>query len=126
MVRTNSVNGVNKFSFETFGYEKEDKINYKKTLNQINEKLSYYDYIFLIRIDEEYEGKKIKACYHYYLFPSKIFRIEGIEEMNIEEYRKKSSISTTYWSFQGYKNFYFKYTNELMILGDVCRPFINC
>ena len=70
--------------------------------------------------------KKIKACYHYYLFPSKIFRIEGIEEMNIEEYRKKSSISATYWSFQGYKNFYFKYTNELMILGDVCRPFINC
>ena len=61
LVRTNSVNGVNKFSFETFGYEKEDKINYKKTLNQINEKISYYDYIFLIRIDEEYEGKKNKS-----------------------------------------------------------------
>ena len=88
LVRTNSIRGVNKFSFKTFGYEKEDEIDCKKTLNEINEKLSCYDYIFLIRIAEEYEGKRIRACYHYYLFPSEIFRIKGIEEMNVEEYKK--------------------------------------
>ena len=106
--------------------KKRMKLIIKKTLNEVNEKISYYDYIFLIRIDEEYKGRKIRACYHYYLFPAEIFKIKGIEEMNFEECRKKSSISTAYWSFQGYKSFYFKYTKELMILTDIGPPFVNC
>ena len=34
LVRTNSINGVNKFSFKTFGYEKEDEIDYKKNFKR--------------------------------------------------------------------------------------------
>ena len=126
LVRTNSINGANKISFKGFAYEKEDNIDCKEMLKKINEKLSYYDYIFLIRVAEEYEGKKIKVCYHYYLFPSKFFIIKGIEEMDIAKYKRKASYSSDYWSFGSFNNFYFKYNEELMNSSGIWPPFVNC
>ena len=126
LVRTNSINGTNKFSFIAFPYKKEDNINYNEVLNTVNEKLDYYDYIFLIRITEEYREKKVRACYHYYLFPSKNFRIKGIEEMDIEKHKKKSSFSSAYWTLSAYNSFYFRYNEELLDSNDIYPPFVNC
>ena len=126
LVRTNSINGANKISFKGFAYEKEDNIDFKEMLKIINEELSYYDYIFLIRIAEEYKEKKIKVCYHYYLFSSESFIIKGIEEMDIAKYRKKTSYSSAYWSLGSFNNFYFKYNEELMNSSGIWPPFVNC
>ena len=126
LVRTNSINGANKISFKGFAYEKEDNIDCKEMLKIINEELSYYDYIFLIRIAEEYKEKKIKVCYHYYLFSSESFIIKGIEEMDIAKYRKRTSYSSAYWSLGSFNNFYFKYNEELMNSSGIWPPFVNC
>ena len=126
LVRTNSINGANKISFKGFAYEKEDNIDCKEMLKIINEELSYYDYIFLIRIAEEYEEKKIKVCYHYYLFSSESFIIKGIEEMDIAKHRKRTSYSSAYWTLGSFNNFYFKYSEELMNSSGIWPPFVNC
>ena len=126
LVRTNSINGANKISFMGFAYEKEENIDCKEMLKIINEKLSHYDYIFLIRIAEEYKGKKIKVCYHYYLFSTESFFIKEIEEMDITKYKRKASYSSYYWSLGSFNNFYFKYNEELMNSSGIWPPFVNC
>ena len=93
---------------------------------QINEKLSYYDYIFLIRIEEEETKEKTKACYHYYFFPAKVFKIDEIETIDFNKYKKKSSLSSKYWTFSCFTDFYFKYDDELLDIFYLCDPFVNC
>ena len=129
LVRTNSINIRNTYniSFETFGYEREDEINFSNVMNVINNKLDYYDYIFLIRIEEEEDNEdQIKACYHYYLFPTEIFKIEKVERINFNNHRRKASLSSKYWTFQNYNSFYLKHNDELLRLYNFCPSYINC
>ena len=93
LTRTNSVGNSKNITFESFKYEKEDKIDFKNTINVINEKLNFYDYIFLIRIEEEEDkDDKLKACYYYYLFPTENFKIKEVNKINFDNYKKKSLI----------------------------------
>ena len=129
LVRTNSINMRNTFniSFESFRYEKEDDIDFSYVMNVINNKLDYYDYIFLIRIEEEEdEEDKLKACYYYYLFPTEIFKISEIEKINFNKHRKRASLSSRYWTFLNYNSFCLKYNDELLRLYNICPSYINC
>ena len=60
LVRTSTTKYCNHICFDSFKYEREDKINFKEVMYKINRKLDFHDYIFLIRIDEEYKEKKSK------------------------------------------------------------------
>ena len=126
LVRTSAIGYVNNITFESFKYEREDEIDYVNVINTVNDKLDFYDYIFLIRIGEEYEEEKTKACYYYYLFPTKIFKIEGVEKMNFKNYKKKSSLSSKYWTFRSFNNFYLKYNKDLLNTYEICSPYNNC
>ena len=128
LVRTNSISFKNMFniSFETFRYEKEDDIGFCNVFNVINDKLDYYDYIFLIRIEEEDDEDKLKACYYYYLFPTEIFKISEIEKINFNKHRKRASLSSRYWTFRSYNSFYLKYNDELLRLYNIFPFYINC
>ena len=77
LIRTNSIS--NKFiTFKSFKYEKEDQIDFTNLKEEINNDLDNFDYLFLIRIEEEYneEFDELKVCYYYYLFSSKYFKIK--------------------------------------------------
>ena len=77
LIRTNSI--TNRYiKFKTFKYEKHDQIDFSNLKNKINNDLNNFDYLFLIRTEEEYneEFDELKVCYNYYLFPSKYFRIK--------------------------------------------------
>ena len=129
LTRTNSItnNSAYNISFKSFGYEKEDKINFANVMNVVNDKLDYYHYIFLIRIEEEENDEdQIKACYHYYLFPAEIFKIEKVEKINFNKHKKKSSLSSKYWIFHSFNSFYLKYNDDLLKLYNFCPSYINC
>ena len=77
LIRTNSIS--NKFiSFKKFKYKKHDHIDFSNLKEKINNDLDNFDYLFLIRIEEEYieEFDELKVCYHYYLFPSEYLKIK--------------------------------------------------
>ena len=77
LIKTNSI--TNRFiKFKTFKYEKHNQIDFSNLKEKINNDLDNFDYLFFIRIEEEYneEFDELKVCYHYYLFPSEYFKIK--------------------------------------------------
>ena len=121
LLRTTSIS--NKFiNFKNFKYEKEDQIDFSNLKEKINHDLNNFNYLFLIRIEEEYneEFDKLKVCYHYYLFPSKYFKIkENFPFLN------KTSFSGVRWIFKSYRDFCFKYDEEDLISFNICSPYIS-
>ena len=121
LLRTTSIS--NKFiNFKYFSYKKHDVIDFSNLKEKINNDLDNFDYLFLIRIEEEYneEFDKLKVCYYYYLFPSKYFRIkENFPLLN------KTSFSGVRWIFRSYREFCFKYDLESLISFNICSPYIS-
>ena len=121
LIRTNSIS--NRFiTFKSFKYEKEDQIDFTNLKEEINNELDNIDYLFLIRIEEEYneEFNELKVCYNYYLFPSEYFKIkENFPFLN------HSSISGVRWVFKSYRDFCFKYDEESLISFNICYPYIS-
>ena len=121
LIRTNSIS--NRFiNFKSFKYEKEDQIDFTNLKEEINNELDNINYLFLIRIEEEYneEFDKLKVCYHYYLFPSKYFRVkENFPLLN------KTSFSGVRWIFKSYRDFCFKYDLDSLISFNICSPYIS-
>ena len=109
-------------SFKNFKYEKQDQIDFSNLKEKINNDLDNFDYFFIIRIEEEFneEFDELKVCYHYYLFPSKYFKIkENFPFLN------NSSFSGHRWQFKSYKDFYFKYDIDSLISFNICSPYIS-
>ena len=121
LLRTTSIS--NRFiNFKNFKYEKYDQIDFSNLKEKINKYLDNFDYLFLIRTEEEYneEFDELKVCYHYYLFPSEYFKIkENFPFLN------NSSISGVRWLFRNYKDFYFKYDLDSLISFNICSPYIS-
>ena len=121
LLRTTSIS--NRFiNFKNFKYEKQDQIDFSNLKEKINNDLDNFDYFFIIRIEEEYneEFDELKACYHYYLFPSKYFRIkENFPFLN------NSSVSGINWLLKNYKDFCFKYDLDSLISFNICSPYIS-
>ena len=121
LIRTNSIINKKNF-FKAFKYEKQDQIDFSNLKNKINHDLDNLDYLFLIRIEEEYneEFNELKVCYNYYLFPSNYFRIkENFPFLN------KTSFSGINWLLRNYKDFCFKYDLESLISFNICPPYIS-
>ena len=121
LIRTNSITNKN-IKFKTFKYEKQDQIDFSKLKDKINYYLDNFDYLFLIRIEEEYneEFDELKVCYHYYLFPSEYFKIkENFPFLN------NSSLSGVRWLFRSYREFCFKYNVDSLISFNICSPYIS-
>ena len=109
-------------NFKNFKYEKEDQIDFSNLKENINHDLNNFDYFFIIRIKEEYneELDELKICYHYYLFPSKYFRIkENFPFLN------RASFSGVNWTFRSYREFCFKYDIDSLISFNICPPYIS-
>ena len=121
LLRTTSIS--NKFiNFKTLKYERQDEIDFSNLKEKINHDLNNFNYLFLIRIEEEYneESDELKVCYHYYLFPSKYFKIkENFPFLN------KTSFSGKRWIFKSYRDFCFKYDEEDLIKFNICHPYIS-
>ena len=121
LLRTTSIS--NRFiNFKYFSYKKHNQIDFFNLKEEINNDLDIFDYLFLIRIEEEYneEFDKLKVCYHYYLFPSKCFRIkENFPLLN------KTSFSGVRWIFRSYREFCFKYNLDSLISFNICSPYIS-
>ena len=121
LIKTNSIS--NRYiKFKTFKYEREDQIDFSNLKEQINNELNTFNYLFLIRIEEDYneELDELKVCYNYYLFPSKHFKIkENFPFLN------RSSFSGVNWAFRNYSEFCFKYNLEDLISFNICSPYIS-
>ena len=121
LIRTNSI--TNRcIKFKTFKYEKHDQIDFSNLKEKINNDLDNFDYLFLIRIEEEYneEFDELKVCYHYYLFSSKYFKIkENFPFLN------NSSFNGVRWLFRDYKEFCFKYDLDSLISFNICSPYVS-
>ena len=121
IIRT--VSTTNKYiKFKTFKYEKQDEIDFSNLKENINHDLNNFNYLFLIRIEEDYneELDELKVCYHYYLFPSEHFKIkENFPFLN------RSSFSGVNWMFRNYNEFCFKYNLESLISFNICSPYIS-
>ena len=121
LIRTNSI--TNRYiKFKTFKYEKHDQIDFSNLKEKINNDLDNFDYLFLIRIEEEYneEFDELKVCYHYYLFPSEYFKIK-----ENSPFLNNSSFSGVRWLFRDYKEFCFKYDVDSLLSFNVCSPYIS-
>ena len=121
LIRTNSI--TNRIiTFKSFKYEKQEQIDFSNLKNKINNDLDNFDYLFLIRIEEEYneEFDKLKVCYNYYLFPSEHFKIkENFPFLN------RTSFSGEKWVYKNYKDFCFKYDLDSLISFNICYPYIS-
>ena len=121
LLKTNSI--TNRIiNFKYFSYEKHDEIDFSNLKEEINNDLDNFDYFFIIRIEEEYneELDKLKVCYHYYLYPSKHFRIkENFHFLN------KTSFNGINWTFRNSKDFCFKYDLDSLISSNICYPYIS-
>ena len=121
LLRTTSIS--NKIiNFKHLKYEKQDQIDFSNLENKINNDLNNFDYLFLIRIEEEYieELDELKVCYNYYLFPSKYFRIkENFPFLN------KTSFGGERWLLRNFKEFCFKYDLDSLISFNICYPYIS-
>ena len=121
LLRTTSIS--NRFiNFKSFKYERQDQIDFSNLKEKINHDLDNFDYLFLIRTEEDYneEFDELKTCYHYYLFPSKYFKIkENFPFLN------RSSFSGKRWALRNSKDFYFKYDLESLISFNICYPYIS-
>ena len=108
--------------FKTFKYEKQDEIDFSNLKENINHELNTFDYFLIIRIEEDYneELDELKICYHYYLFPSKYFRIrENFPILN------RTSFSGVNWTLRNYNEIHFKYNSESLISFNICSPYIS-
>ena len=121
LLRTNSI--TNRIiNFKYFTYKKHDEIDFSNLKEEINNDLDNFDYFFIIRIEEEYneELDKLKLCYHYYLYPSKHFKIkENFHFLN------KTSYNGINWTFRNSKDFCFKYDIDSLISFNICSPYIS-
>ena len=121
LLRTTSI--TNKIiTFKHLKYEKHDTIDFSNLKEKINHDLDNLDYLFLIRIEEVYneELDELKVCYHYYLFPSKYFRIkENFPFLN------RTSFSGKRWMLKDFKEFCFKYDLESLISFNICSSYIS-
>ena len=121
LIKTNSI--TNKYiKFKTFKHEKEDEIDFSNLKEKINHDLNSFDYFLIIRIEEDYneELDELKVCYHYYLFPSKYFRIkENFPFLN------RASFSGKRWMLKDFKEFCFKYDLESLISFNICSSYIS-
>ena len=121
LLRTTSIS--NKFiNFKHLKYEKQDQIDFSNLKEKINHDLNNFDYFFIIRTEEEYneEFDELKTCYHYYLFPSKYFKIkENFPFLN------RTSFSGKRWMLKNFKEFCFKYDLESLISFNICHPYIS-
>ena len=121
LLRTNSI--TNRIiNFKYFTYKKHDEIDFSNMKEEINNDLDNFDYFFIIRIEEEYneELDKLKLCYHYYLYPSKHFKIkENFYFLN------KTSFNGINWTFRNSKDFCFKYDIDSLISFNICYPYIS-
>ena len=120
LIKTNSISN-RCIKFKTFKYEREDQIDFSNLKEQINNELNTFNYLFLIRIEEDYneELDELKVCYNYYLFPSKHFKIkENFPFLN----RSFSGVNGT---FRNYSEFCFKYNLEDLISFNICSPYIS-
>ena len=121
LLRTTSIS--NKIiNFKHLKYEKQDQIDFSNLKNKINIDLNNFDYLFLIRTEEDYneELDELKVCYNYYLFPSKYFRIkENFPFLN------KTSFGGERWLLKNFKEFCFKYDLESLISFNICCPYIS-
>ena len=114
---------TNKFiKFKTFKYEKQDDIDFSILKENINNDLNNFDYLFLIRIEEDYneELDELNVCYYYYLFPSKYFRIK-----ENSPFLNRASFSGANWAFRNYNEFIFKYNSESLTSFNICSPYIS-
>ena len=121
LIRTNSISG-RCIKFKTFKYERQDQIDFSNLKEKINHDLNNFNYLFLIRTEEEYneEFDELKTCYYYYLFSSKYFKIkENFPFLN------RSSFSGVNWTFRNYNEFCFKYNLEDLISFNICCPYIS-
>ena len=121
LIKTNSTSNKN-IKFKTLKYEKQDQIDFSNLKEKINNDLDNLDYLFLIRIEEEYneEFDELKVCYHYYLFPSEHFKIkENFPFLNT------ASFSGKRWSLKNYSEFCFKYDLKSLISFNICSPYIS-
>ena len=121
LIRTNSISN-RIITFKSLKYEKQDQIDFSNLKENINNELDRFDYLFLIRIEEEYneEFDELKVCYHYYLFTSGYFKIkENFPFLN------NSSFSGNRWVFRTYKDFCFKYDLDSLISFNICSPYIS-
>ena len=121
IIRTAST--TNKYiKFKTFKYEKQDEIDFSNLKENINNDLNNFNYLFLIRIEEDYneELDELNVCYYYYLFPSKYFRIrENFPILN------RTSFSGVNWTLRNYNEFHFKYNSESLASFNICSPYIS-
>ena len=75
LLRTTSI--TNKFiNYKHLKYEKQDQIDFSNLKKNINNELDNLDYLFFIRIEEDYneELDELKVCYNYYLFPTEYLK----------------------------------------------------
>ena len=63
LIRTNSITNK-EIKFKSFKYEKQEQIDFSNLKNKINNDLDNFDYLFLIRTEEEYneEFDELKVC----------------------------------------------------------------
>ena len=120
LIRTTSLS--NKFIIK---YEIQDQIDFSNLKNEINNDANNFDYLFLIRIEEEYneELDKLKVCYNYYLYPSKYLRIK--ENFPLFPLLNKTSFGGERWLLKNFKEFYFEYDLKNLISFNICSPYIS-
>ena len=122
LIKTNSV--TNRYiKFKTLKYEKQDQIDFSNLKNNINNDLNNFDYLFLIRIEENYneEFDELKVCYNFYLFSSEYFKIKE----NFPRFLNRSSFSGNRWLFKNYNEFYLRYDIGSLMSFNICRPYIS-
>ena len=122
LIKTNSV--TNRYiKFKTFKYEKQDQIDFSNLKENINHDLNNLDYLFLIRIEENYneEFDELKVCYNFYLFSSEYFKIKE----NFPRFLNKNSFSGNRWLLKNFNEFYLRYDIGSLMSFNICRPYIS-
>ena len=109
-------------NFKVLGYSRPEQVNFFNIKEEINNDLNTFDYLFLIRTEEEYneDFDELKVCYNYYLFLSKYFRIK--EDFC---FLNRLSFSGKNWMLKNFKDFCFKYNLEELINFNLCLPYIS-
>ena len=126
LIRTASASSsfnIIKFKKIKYNNDDEDKKDTNNFKDKINEELNNFNYLFFIRVEDEYdeELKNLKVCYHYYLFPFDNFKLKE----NLQLYNNKSSLCTYQWFYDSRNDLYFKYNLKSLILYEICPPYVS-
>ena len=150
LIRLHAFNSLSKkFSFKYFyiqNLDDEDLIEY--VIDEVNREIDSYDYIFLIRAEEQEaiknKEKKFKSCYHYYLIPIDYYKIDEEEKeekikqhkKRLEEYKEKIKSQVDYkinhcyigkkWDFCNFNKFFFRYNIGMLDSYYIGSPYVNC